>query len=224
MGLAVLALMVPARTCISNVREPVLCAACLGIHPAPQAAVQQLLSQWKVSDVTAGWLPADVMLQQQHWGSSEWQSDQYNAQSLQEAAAGSVVARGLCFANTHPAPNRFLPLKKPSVFMVQRAACANQAALLESLWSNTGRLGFRCTDMCMRPVSCALPLALCHPPTILCKIDPVRAWTVFTEFSVFDAWTRILALYLQLYCKPCSLCCRGAPRPATAQHLWVRPR
>eukprot|EP00891_Asterochloris_glomerata_P009829 jgi/Astpho2/9829/fgenesh1_pg.00149_%23_75_t len=84
----------------------------------------------------------DVMLQQQHWGSSEWQSDQYNAQSLQEAAAGSVAARGLCFANAHPAPTRFLPLRKPSVFMVQRAARANQAALQESLWSNTGRLGF----------------------------------------------------------------------------------
>ena len=110
------------------------------------------------------------MLQQQHWGSSEWQADQYNAQSLQEAAAGSVAARGLCFANTHPAPTRFLPLKKPSIFMVQRAARANQAALQESLWSNTGRLGCRCADTSIRPVPCVLPLALCHPPTALCKV------------------------------------------------------
>ena len=158
-----------------------LCAAAHGsgvptleVNLSPQAA-----AAWRASDGATGCLPADVMLQQQHWGSSEWQSDQYNAQSLQEAAAGSVAARGLCFANTHPAPTRFLPLKKPGVFMVQRAARANQAALQESLWSNTGRLGFRCVETSIRPVTTVLPPALCHLPTVFRRIGPGCASTVF---------------------------------------------
>ena len=143
------------------------------------------------------------MLQQQHWGSSEWQADQYHAQSLQEAAAGSVAARGLCFANTHPAPTRFLPLKKSSVFMVQRAARANHAALLESLWSNTGRLGFRCADRCIRPlhVCCHWHCAIAQPfcaksvqfvlerfsPSLLCLTPGHKLWLCTCSFIASPA-------------------------------------
>lgn len=47
--------------------------------------------------------------------------------TLLDAAAASTAARGVCFANAHPAPRRWLPLKAPSAFAVRPAwgaACA----------------------------------------------------------------------------------------------------
>ena len=49
--------------------------------------------------------------------------------TLADAAAASVAARGVCFANQHPAPRRFLPLKAPSMFAAQRATATNKGVL-----------------------------------------------------------------------------------------------
>ena len=48
--------------------------------------------------------------------------------TLLDALAASTAARGVCFANAHPAPRRWLPLKAPSVFAAARGAAANQRA------------------------------------------------------------------------------------------------
>lgn len=39
--------------------------------------------------------------------------------TLLDAVAASTAARGVCFANVHPAPRRFLPLKAPAWFTVR---------------------------------------------------------------------------------------------------------
>ena len=49
--------------------------------------------------------------------------------SVGEACAGSVAARGVMWANAHPAPKRWLPLKGPAWFTVHRALQLNQAEL-----------------------------------------------------------------------------------------------
>ena len=46
-----------------------------------------------------------------------------------EACAGSVVTRGLLFANRHPAPRRFLPIKAPSSSFSNQAKEINSQSL-----------------------------------------------------------------------------------------------
>ena len=49
------------------------------------------------------------------------------AQGMGPRAAASVAARGVMFANAHPAPRRFLPLRGPAATGVERAAAEARA-------------------------------------------------------------------------------------------------
>jgi hypothetical protein len=63
------------------------------------------------------------------WGGG----DEGAAFTLADAAAGSTAVRGLLFANAHPAPRRWLPLRSPVSGLVGRAAAANLAELRATL-------------------------------------------------------------------------------------------
>jgi hypothetical protein len=62
-----------------------------------------------------------------------WDEDDAAATTLQASAASSTAARGLLFANTQPAPSRWLPLKGPSCFLPERAAAGNLQRLAQSV-------------------------------------------------------------------------------------------
>lgn len=51
--------------------------------------------------------------------------------SIGEACAGAVAARGLMWGNSHPAPKRWLPLKAPAWYTVNKALRLNEAELRE---------------------------------------------------------------------------------------------
>ena len=60
-----------------------------------------------------------------------WDEDDTLSSSLLQAAAGSVAARGFLFANAHPAPSRWVPVRGPSCYLPERAAAQNLAQLAE---------------------------------------------------------------------------------------------
>lgn len=51
--------------------------------------------------------------------------------SIGEACAGAVAARGLMWGNAHPAPKRWLPLKAPAWYTVNKALQLNLLELRE---------------------------------------------------------------------------------------------
>ncbi len=64
--------------------------------------------------------------------------------TLLDALAASTTARGVCFANAHPAPRRWLPLKAPTVFAAAKGAAANRAELCQhtsAAWAKLGSMG-----------------------------------------------------------------------------------
>ena len=63
--------------------------------------------------------------------------DDMAALTLSDATAASTAARGCCFANQHPAPRRWLPLKAPALFTAQKAAGRNrkQLELAAGVWA-----------------------------------------------------------------------------------------
>lgn len=64
-------------------------------------------------------LPLSCLLFLSRAGSEgELFDDDSPSSTLLDAAAASTAARGVCFANAHPAPRRWLPLKAPAVFTV----------------------------------------------------------------------------------------------------------
>eukprot|EP00882_Tetradesmus_deserticola_P022367 GHRQ01024269.1.p1 GENE.GHRQ01024269.1~~GHRQ01024269.1.p1 ORF type:complete len:219 (+),score=98.42 GHRQ01024269.1:519-1175(+) len=62
-----------------------------------------------------------------------WDEDDAAATTLLASAASSTAARGLLFANTQPAPSRWLPVKGPSCFLPERAAAGNLRRLAQSV-------------------------------------------------------------------------------------------
>lgn len=73
---------------------------------------------------------ADALASSVRWGSdAPLVADDLPAAALADAAAASVAARGVCFANAHPAPHRWLPLKAPALFAAQRAWASNREQL-----------------------------------------------------------------------------------------------
>jgi cell cycle checkpoint protein len=60
-----------------------------------------------------------------------WDEDDTVSSSLLQAAAGSVAARGFLFANAHPAPSKWVPVRGPSCYLPERAAAQNLGQLAE---------------------------------------------------------------------------------------------
>lgn len=52
-----------------------------------------------------------------------------SSSGVMQACAGSVATRGLLFANCHPAPRRFLPMRAPAMGAAARACAANESSL-----------------------------------------------------------------------------------------------
>lgn len=60
------------------------------------------------------------------------------ADSFQEAAAASLLTRGVPFALAHPAPRRWLPLKKSAWTAAMRGREANRQQLRRLVWAGGG--------------------------------------------------------------------------------------
>lgn len=60
------------------------------------------------------------------------------AGSFAEAAAGSLLARGVLHANGHPAPRRWLPLRKSAWGTAQGGQAANLQHLQSLIWAGGG--------------------------------------------------------------------------------------
>ncbi len=60
------------------------------------------------------------------------------AATFAEALAGSVLVRGVLYANAHPAPRQWLPLRKSGWAAAQRGAAANAAQLQSLVWAGGG--------------------------------------------------------------------------------------
>lgn len=61
--------------------------------------------------------------------SSAWDAEEGVASTLTDAAAGSTAVRGLLYANAHPAPRKWMPLRSPLLNQVHKAASSNLAVL-----------------------------------------------------------------------------------------------
>lgn len=62
-------------------------------------------------------------------GSSLWSDDAPAAASIASAVAASVAVRGYMYANAHPAPHSFNPIRAPAANAIEAAANANRAQL-----------------------------------------------------------------------------------------------
>lgn len=58
-----------------------------------------------------------------------WEDQDWGATSIQQATASSVAARGLMYANLHPAPRRWLPLKGPLSLTASKGQKSNMEHL-----------------------------------------------------------------------------------------------
>ncbi len=61
-----------------------------------------------------------------------------------DAASALLTVRGLMFANSHPAPRSFLPMRGPQSAVAQRGHAVNWSSLLALLWAESGRVALRC--------------------------------------------------------------------------------
>lgn len=111
--------------------------------------------------------------------------------TLLDALAASTAARGVCFANAHPAPRRWLPLKAPSVFAAARGAAANRAELCQhtsAAWALAGGMGS--LEPAGRLAAELLPFARtiaarCPNPAPLQRLQPAR-WSRFWGGQLYD--------------------------------------
>ncbi|KAK9814703.1 hypothetical protein WJX72_010168 [[Myrmecia] bisecta] len=97
----------------------------------------EFLQDCAIEDAAAecGYLSdAGVLMSSFHSGATDWEDGNTAAASMSDAMAGSVVVRGLLFSNTHPAVRRFLALKAPASFTIQRAVAANLEELKALVW------------------------------------------------------------------------------------------
>jgi hypothetical protein len=111
--------------------------------------------------------------------------------TLLDAAAASTAARGVCFANAHPAPRRWLPLKAPAVFAVHKGLAANRAELsmhTAAAWAVQG--GMCCLQPCGRLAAELLPFAramAARAPTLaLQRLQPAR-WARWWNGQLYDS-------------------------------------
>ena len=70
--------------------------------------------------------------------SSGYAGDMGAAATFAEALAGSMLVRGVLYANAHPAPRRWLPLRKSGWAAAARGAAANAAQLQSLVWAGGG--------------------------------------------------------------------------------------
>jgi hypothetical protein len=115
-----------------------------------------------------------------------WDDADAVAPTVQQAAAASVAARGLLFANAHPAPSSWRPVCGPTCGLPERAARENLEELsLAARRSHLALGGARCGALAGDPSTVAarsLPFlrALCENPgprsAALAAAMPAR-WT-----------------------------------------------
>jgi hypothetical protein len=72
----------------------------------------------------------DARKPQCHAG-DQWIDPDFATSSPADAAAGAVACRGYMWANQHPAPSAWRPLRAPLANMVARATAQNRAELAE---------------------------------------------------------------------------------------------
>ncbi|KAF5826018.1 hypothetical protein DUNSADRAFT_5354 [Dunaliella salina] len=109
------------------------------------------------------------------------------ATNLAAACAGSVAARGLMFANTHPAPRRWTPLQAPAQTRAERARHDNAervqgTSACLALWHGTLAAG-GCSAAVSAQVMPWLRTLACFPDySMLLRVMP-SSWCVFTMAS-----------------------------------------
>ena len=95
----------------------------------------------------------------------DWNSgDAFEGHSLIEAAASSVTLRGLLYSLMQPAPRRFLSLKSPALFTINKAALLNRAELQRMCWVADRSVGSTCGTICIRTLlylGCDILSSLC---------------------------------------------------------------
>ncbi|KAL4422561.1 hypothetical protein ABPG75_008758 [Micractinium tetrahymenae] len=136
---------------------------------------------------------ADCLASGRRWGTGDAMMGDEDSPSatLLDALAASTAARGVCFANAHPAPRRWLPLKAPSVFAAARGAAANRAELCQhtsAAWALAG--GMRSLEMAGRLAAELLPFAraiaaCCPAPAPLQRLQPAR-WSRFWGGQLYE--------------------------------------
>ncbi|KAL4424733.1 hypothetical protein ABPG77_000076 [Micractinium sp. CCAP 211/92] len=129
---------------------------------------------------------ADCLASGRRWGTGDAMMGDEDSPSatLLDALAASTAARGVCFANAHPAPRRWLPLKAPTVFAAAKGAAANRAELCQrtsAVWALLG--GMSSLEPAGRLASELLPFvrtiaARCPNPAPLQLLLPTR-WSRF---------------------------------------------
>ena len=92
-----------------------------------------------------GLVRAACMMDHSSTQGMDWNSDDaFEGHSPIEAAAGSVTLRGLLYSLMHPAPRRFLSLKSPALFTINKAALLNRAELQCMCWVSNRSVGSTC--------------------------------------------------------------------------------
>ncbi|BDA49102.1 Cell cycle checkpoint protein RAD17 [Coccomyxa sp. Obi] len=93
--------------------------------------------------------------------SSGYAGDMGAAATFAEALAGSMLVRGVLYANAHPAPRRWLPLRKSGWAAAARGAAANAAQLQSLVWAGGGA-ALHCVGGSVRAFAASvLPSARC---------------------------------------------------------------
>lgn len=72
---------------------------------------------------------------------------------MAEAAAGSVLLRGLMYSMCHPAPRRFLSLRAPAMFTNSKAAGLNVQQLRDMSWLGD-RYDYNARNVCSSLTAC----------------------------------------------------------------------
>ena len=91
------------------------------------------------------WVCAACMMDHSSTQGMDWNGDDgFEGHSLIEAAAGSVTLRGLLFSLMQPAPRRFLSLKSPALFTINKAAVPNRAELQRMCWASNRSVESSC--------------------------------------------------------------------------------
>ena len=100
--------------------------------------------------VIGDWVSAACMMDHSSTQGMDWHSDDaFEGHSLIEAAAGSVTSRGLLYSLMQPAPRRFLSLKSPALFTINKAAIINRTELQRMCWAANRSVGSNCGSRSM---------------------------------------------------------------------------
>lgn len=70
----------------------------------------------------------------------QWIDPDFATKSAADAAASCSACRGYMWANQHPAPTKFRPLRAPLAPVVARATAHNRAELVERVTQGLGEL------------------------------------------------------------------------------------